>query len=84
MRYKVGDKVWIREDLSHGKTYGGYNYQINMFKGEQDIRGLEVEITGFRNPFNDSYKCDLYSGITDAMIDHEKSVELSNPSYEVY
>lgn len=37
MKYKVGDKVRVREDLRDGKTYGGMEFvsEMNQFKGRK-------------------------------------------------
>ena len=34
MKYKVGDKVLLRDDLEIGKEYGKDSYEEDMLKGE--------------------------------------------------
>jgi len=80
MKYKVGDKIWIREDLILYKGYDGYNFQINY--KEIDIRGKQVEITDVGGT---SYSVIGYRGITEIMIDHDKTNNTSTePQYEIY
>ena len=87
MKYKIGNKVFIREDLEIDKSYDSYSYRISSLHQEQDIRGQWVTLTGWRTE-NESYKCDVYSGITDSMINHEKTKigneTSTNQQYEVY
>jgi hypothetical protein len=34
MKYKIGDKVRVREDLIHGREYGGITFYMDDWKGE--------------------------------------------------
>lgn len=74
-KYKIGDKVWIKEDLVLGTKYDGIYYQINY--GEKDIRGKLVTITKLNG---DRYWRDDYKNFGHSMIDHEKAKQKS----EVY
>lgn len=79
MKYKIGDKVWIRENLITGNSYGdGISYIIR--KGERDIRGLEVEIIEITNI--GAYTCKGYRGFSKYMIDDNKTNGSIN--YEIY
>ena len=80
-RYKVGDKVWIREDLELNRQYGGMSYQINSVDDEIDIRGKQVTITLERG--HGSYNCVGYKIFNLIMIDHEKTNN-TDLSYEIY
>ncbi len=78
-KYKVGDKVWIREDLIEGQLYGGTYYKINF--NDIDIRGKEVEITACI--WQTDYNCDGYSNFNEKTIDEEKTNN-NTPNYEIY
>lgn len=93
-RYKVGDKVWIREDLVNGKTYNGYGYHVH--RGEEDIRGKFLEITKSDYGFDKAYSFKNYHNLGEDAIDHEKTasgigywsenegITPDSPNYEVY
>jgi hypothetical protein len=34
MKYKIGDKVRVREDLIHGREYGGMTFYMDGWKGK--------------------------------------------------
>lgn len=93
MRYKVGDKVWIRDDIDNGfKDDGGNYYRVNM--GEIDIRGKLVKITNIHG----CYDCNGYRSFHDSMINHSKTayenekhtytrssqIPDQDPQYEIY
>jgi len=83
MNYKVGDKVWIREDIQKGKLPDSTCwYQINP--GESDIRGKLVTITSFHHNDTDNYNCKEYKNFPNLIIDHEKTSRAIEPSYEIY
>ena len=77
--YKVGDKVWIKEDIPMGK-YGktDIHYQINS--GEIDIRGKQVTITSKYN--ETGWCCEGYSNFHYLMIDENKTN--GEIQYEIY
>jgi hypothetical protein len=85
MKYKIGDKVWIKK-LQRGSKYGTHLYSIAGY--EKDISEKLVTLISFRHDGNEAYKCKGYSGITDEMIDHKKTATIgqdpSNISYEIY
>ena len=65
MKYKVGDKVKVREDLEAGKTYGGSTFSIQM----REYRGQIVTI---KIVDNNSYSIEedkQYWYWTDEMLD---------------
>ena len=74
MRYKVGDKVVIRDDLKSGRNYGYLYCNTHMVK----LRGRTEQIK--RVTTNESY---LLEGdfdswfFTDEMIDHEATAKLN-------
>ena len=86
MKYKISDKVWIREDLNGKDSYGGEAWKYKITGEETDIRGKLITITGWRSSKKNSYKCSEYSGIVDEMIDHEKTARgvYQEPQYEIY
>ena len=49
MKYKVGDKVKVREDLEIGETYGGLTFSVQM----REYRGQIVTI---KTADDDSYQ----------------------------
>jgi len=79
MKYKIGDKVWIRSNISIGMQPDRFYYEIN--EGESDIRGLEVEIIEF-NTHSKNYSCKEYKYFSEGMIDEEKTNQ--NKIYEIY
>jgi len=84
MRYKVGDKVWIRDDIHIGWTDNHGNvYRISI--GETDIRGKLVEIIKIDIAIL-NYDCCGYKAFYDSMIDHTKTAHNVEPSlqYEIY
>lgn len=86
MKYKIGDKVWIKR-LKLGEKYGDYTYHINNLKNEKNISEKEIIITGWYNNDESScaYKCKEYGGITDIMINHNKTNLSKNQiNYEIY
>ena len=77
--YKVGDKVWIKEDIPMGlydKT--DTHYQINS--GEIDIRGKQVTIIS--NVGRVGLACEGYSNFHYLMIDENKTN--GEIQYEIY
>lgn len=80
MKYKIGDKVWIRSNISIGIQPDRSYYEING--DELDIRGLEVEITEF-NTHSGSYSCKEYKYFHELMIDEEKTNNI-NQIYEIF
>lgn len=69
---KVGDKVYIREDLKVHEIYGGFMFMENMLKGKQEIVWIldELDESNFLikgEPF-------IY---TSKMIDWEKTSRLN-------
>lgn len=80
-KYKVGDKVWIKEDIKFGKYKGTTTYfQINQ--GEEDIRGKEVIITSYHTDGSTGLNCKGYKNFHWKMIDEEKTSGIIN--YEIY
>ncbi len=89
MKYKVGDKVWIREDIREGDQGNGKHYDING--GEVDIRGKLVKITKDNGV---SYSCRGYKFFFEEMINHSKTKDTpkdtpkqtksKEPNYEIY
>lgn len=67
---KVGDKVYIREDLKQGKRYGDHLYFNNMGKGIQQIQSINIRTGNFNIFARGNY---FYSP---EMIDWEKTEEL--------
>ena len=80
MKYKIGDKVWIKT-LKKGNMYGDFNYHLGS--EETCISGKLVEINGFWTGDEEGYNCSDYRGISPEMIDEEKTSTL-NQSYEIY
>lgn len=82
MKYKIGDQVWIL-NLREGGSYGDFSYSIG--NSEKDISLQLVTLTGWYNDDNDAYDCDQYRGISEEMIDHEKTATIGKDiSYEIY
>jgi len=77
MKYKVGNKVWIRDDIDIGWVDGdGNHYRVNM--GERDIRGKLVKIINIHG----CYDCVGYRSFHDSMINHSKTAqEIEKPTY---
>ena len=78
-KYKVGDKVWIREDL--------HPTQDNIVEDMCRQKGKEVTITDAfkeRRDNNCYYLSPDKEGFSwgDTMIDHEKTIGIIN--YEIY
>ena len=67
---KVGDMVYIREDLEHGEIYGDYMYMDDMCSGVQKIKSIYKECENFKvfGSFDYFY--------TPEMIDWNKTEEL--------
>jgi len=80
MKYKVGDKVWIKSDIILGKEGYGRIYKVTT--GEEDIRGKQVIITGTDGDF--VYTCKEYRFFSDRMIDEWKTRGFEEPQYEIY
>ena len=68
MKYKVGDRVKVRQDLEYGKTYASNDAVITSFMEGMDVDSIEIEdvIDGF-------YRTHLSNGkdyaYTDEMLD---------------
>lgn len=74
---KVGDVVYIREDLENGKGYGDYLYIDGMPSGVQQIKSIHGDRENFK--VFDTLEC-FY---TPEMIDWEKTRDLKiNESWE--
>ena len=72
---KVGDKVYIREDLEVSKEYGGWSFISTMLTGEQKISDiLFCEDLGVQNKICLNGKSYVY---TSEMIDWEKTTALN-------
>ena len=72
---KVGDKVYIREDLEVNKEYGGWSFISTMLTGEQKISEiLFCEDLGVQNKIRLNGKSYVY---TSEMIDWEKTTALN-------
>ena len=67
---KVGDKVFIREDLEPGEIYGDYMYMGGMCSGAQQIKSISRDCENFKvfSSFDYFY--------TPEMIDWDKTEEL--------
>lgn len=66
-RYKVGDKIFLKDNLVHNKSYGGMRYNKEM-----DCYAYQPTV------INEILTKNMYSGdnmwtITDEMINHDKS-----------
>lgn len=74
MKYKVGDKVKIREDLNTSKMYGSWDCSLDM----ASYRGMIATII---NCYNDSYHIDVDDECydwTDEMFENRDSIEKNN------
>lgn len=67
---KVGDKVFIREDLEDGNGYGNYLYVDDMCSGVQQIKSIHSNSKSFK--VFSSFDC-FY---TPEMIDWDKTMHL--------
>ena len=67
---KVGDKVFIREDLEPGEIYGDYMYMGGMCSGAQQIKSISKDCENFKvfSSFDYFYTLE--------MIDWDKTEEL--------
>ena len=67
---KVGDMVFIREDLERGEIYGDYMYMDDMCKGVQKIKSIHKDCENFKvfSSFDYFY--------TPEMIDWDKTMHL--------
>ncbi len=75
MKYKVGDKVYLRDDLTNETIYGGLGWYDSMIKGQW------VEIR--KELYSDySIKEDTTYNYSEEMIDHEKTAQLSSDARE--
>lgn len=70
---KVGDKVFIREDLEHSACYGSYMYINTMGSGIKQIQYIYRD-EGF------SVVCGKGCRYTSEMVDWEKTAKLNNLS----
>lgn len=71
MKYKVGDKVKIREDLKVGKDYNDCTFIVDMEKYKGKIATIKYSYS------DDSYEIDLDGGTwfwTDDMLENENNV----------
>jgi hypothetical protein len=69
MKYKAGDKVYLRDDLTNETVYGGLGWYDSMIKGQW------VEIR--KELYSDySIKEDTTYNYSEEMIDHEKTAQL--------
>lgn len=71
---KLGDKVFIREDLEHGAWYGGYMYINAMNSGVKQIQYIYGD-EGF------SVVCGKGARYTSEMVDWDKTEELNKNKY---
>lgn len=71
MKYKIGDRVYLRDDLNKDTTYDGLDWTNGMLRGTwgtiKMVYDYDYDIVG---DFTYSYN--------DIMIDHEKTAQLSN------
>lgn len=77
MKYKVGDKVYLRDDLEDGNIYDGLNWTTKMLKGQ---------IATIQSVTNNDYTLKESSwiyGYNDKMIDHEKTKGLNKVKEEL-
>lgn len=74
MRYKVDDKVWLRDDLEEYNLYGRVDWVPQM------LRGVEATITVASDYFY-RIKGSMYD-YTDEMIDHDKTARLHRDQQE--
>lgn len=70
---KVGDFVYIRQELENAKKYGAHFYFNNMGKGLQQIQSINTH-TGNFNIFGKGYH------FSPEMVDWEKTAKLNNSS----
>lgn len=75
MKYKVGDKVYLRDDLTNETVYGGLGWYDSMIKGQW------VEIRKYYDN-NYSIKEDTTYNYSEEMIDHEKTAQLSTDAMD--
>jgi hypothetical protein len=75
MRYKVGDKVYLRDDLTNETVYGGLGWYDSMIKGQW------AEIRKYYDN-NYSIKEDTTYNYSEEMIDHIKTAQLSTDAMD--
>jgi hypothetical protein len=75
MRYKAGDKVYLRDDLTNETVYGGLGWYDSMIKGQW------AEIRKYYDN-NYSIKEDTTYNYSEEMIDHEKTAQLSTDAMD--
>jgi hypothetical protein len=70
MKYKVGDKVYLRDDLNKDTTYDGLDWVNGMLRGTWST---------VRKVYDNDYSLEKDSNYNynDEMIDHEKTAQLS-------
>lgn len=75
MRYKTGDKVYLRDDLDKEMVYNGLDFVNGMKKGQ---------VVTIRTVYDCDYsiKEDYTFNYNDAMIDHDKTAQLSSDARE--
>jgi hypothetical protein len=80
--YKIGDWVWIREDIRYGQCSGDNYFVIN--RGEVDVRGQYLQILNGNK--SKGYNVEGYSNLHHWCIDHEKTSQGFNQTlnYEIY
>jgi hypothetical protein len=75
MRYKAGDKVYLRDDLTNETVYGGLGWYDSMIKGQW------AEIRKYYDN-NYSIKEDTTYNYSEEMIDHIKTAQLSTDAMD--
>ena len=77
MKYKVGDKVWLRDDLKVDECYGSRYWNNTM------LTNKIVTIEDCIDTIHLYYVKEGLCGYTDEMIDHEKTTELNRQKVKV-
>ena len=75
MKYKAGDKVYLRDDLTNETVYGGLGWYDSMIKGQW------AEIRKYYDN-NYSIKEDTTYNYSEEMIDHIKTAQLSTDAMD--
>lgn len=94
-KYKVGQKVWIRQNIEMEQSFNGRKYYFNP--NEKDIRGEFLEILEVdKNSDGYAYSFKNYNYLGEDGIDHEKTASglgywnenegntPNEPHYEIY
>lgn len=75
-KFKVGDEVYIREDLEHGRCYGKRRFTPGMLTGVQKIFTIDYDDQIFEIGVGKNKKWYLRFDYTPEMIDWDKTIKL--------